>query len=100
MENADMLLVRDHTDTSVFNLAVGEPFFLHEHLRGFTEAAAVCGPYLYPQSRGEPELLKELERRYQGMHVVVCNGAKQAISAAMAAYSEVYGRSCATHPVP
>jgi aspartate/methionine/tyrosine aminotransferase len=99
MENADMLLVRDHSSPHAFNLAIGEPFFLHEHLH-FLEATATGGPYLYPQSRGEPELLKELERRHHGMHVVVTVGAKQGISAALAAYAEVYGTEAAIHTAP
>ena len=94
-----MLLVRSHDERGTFNLAIGEPFFLHEHL-SFLEACATGGPYLYPQSRGEPELLKELERRHQGMHVVVTTGAKQGISAALAAYAEVYGKTEALHPAP
>jgi aspartate/methionine/tyrosine aminotransferase len=99
MDNADMLMVRTHDDPSVFNLAVGEPFFLHEHL-SFLEATATGGPYLYPQSRGEPELLKELERRHHGMHCVVTTGAKQGISAALAAYAEVYGKLSVKHEPP
>ncbi len=96
--DADMQLVRTHDDGSV-NLAVGEPFILHEHLP-FAQASAPGGPYLYPQSRGEPELIHELERRHHGMHVVVGNGAKQMLSAAFAAYRDVYGRSYVWTPAP
>lgn len=96
--DADMQLVRSH-DPGAFNLAVGEPFFLQEHLP-FAQAIAPCGPFLYPNSRGEPELLYELERRHHGMHCVVTNGAKQAISACLAAYKEVYGRCWAKHAAP
>lgn len=96
--NADMQLVRSH-DPGSFNLAVGEPFFLQEHLP-FAQAIAPCGPFLYPQSRGEPELLFELERRHHGMHCVVTNGAKQAISACLSAYKVVYGKTYAHHSPP
>jgi aspartate/methionine/tyrosine aminotransferase len=98
MSAGDMQLVRSH-DPGSFNLAVGEPFFLQEQL-SFAQAIAPEGPFLYPHTRGEPELLKELERRHHGMHVVVTNGAKQAISAALAAYAEVYGRTWAHHATP
>jgi aspartate/methionine/tyrosine aminotransferase len=99
-EDADMQLVRNHEDPKAFNLAVGEPFFLHEHLHVLTSASPTGGPYLYPQTRGEPELLKELDRRHHGMHVVVTNGAKQALCAALWAYANVYGRDYATHAAP
>lgn len=96
--NEDMQLVRTHEEGG-FNLAVGEPFFLEDHL-AFAQAVCPEPPFYYPQSRGEPELLRELERRHQGLHVVVANGGKQAISAALAAYAEVYGATSATHSVP
>lgn len=81
------------------DLALGESLFLEEHLM-FVQAAAIGGPYHHPVPGGEPELLFELQRRHHGMHVVVFNGAKQAISAALTAYAEVYNRTFATHLPP
>jgi aspartate/methionine/tyrosine aminotransferase len=95
---SDMQLIRSH-EPGTHNLAIGEPFFLQPHLWWAT-AIAPEGPFCYPHSRGEPELLQELQRAYQGMHVVVTNGAKQAISAVAQAYASVYYSDHATHETP
>jgi aspartate/methionine/tyrosine aminotransferase len=97
--SGDMQLVRTSEGPGVANLSVGEPHFLAKHL-GFAQAVAPEGPFCYPQTRGEPELLRELERRHSGMHVVVACGGKQALSAAFAAYAEVYGKNYVSHAVP
>lgn len=81
MSAADMQLVRDHVPGG-HNLAVGEPFFLQEVYKPlypmWTESRIQ-----YPLLGGETELVQRLEARYSGQKVVVTNGAKQAILAAM-----------------
>jgi aspartate/methionine/tyrosine aminotransferase len=91
-------MVRSQVE-GTYNLAIGEPIFLQDTLPW---AQAVCpeGPFQYPHVGGEPELLKELQRAHKGMHVVVTVGAKQAISAVLYAYRELYGAMSAVHGAP
>ncbi len=79
VNDPDKQMVRTQGGDS-FNLAVGEPFFIHS---GRTRPE----PWLrYPQYQGQPELLEELKKKHPGLHVVVANGAKQAILATLYAY--------------
>jgi aspartate/methionine/tyrosine aminotransferase len=81
MSAADMQLVRDHVPGG-HNLAVGEPFFLQE-VYGSQYPLWAQPRIQYPLLGGETELVQRLETRYSGQKVVVTNGAKQAILAAM-----------------
>lgn len=82
----DKALVRTVDDGRV-NLAVGEPYFLHRHLKGLIiEPRRARSMALYPPYCGVQELLEVLQTIYVptfGQHVVVTNGAKQAILAAL-----------------
>lgn len=80
MSQADMQLVRE-TVPGGFNLAVGEPFFL-QAVYEFLYPRYFEGRLTYPPLTGDPELVKMLRRRTSGHHVVVTNGAKQALFAA------------------
>ena len=80
MSQADMQLVRDSVPGG-FNLAVGEPYFLQAVYSGFYPRY-FDGKLTYPLLRGDPELLEMLSRRTSGHHVVITNGAKQALLAA------------------
>lgn len=79
MSAADMQLVRD-TVPGGYNLAVGEPFFLQQ-VYGHVYPKEFWGHVRYPPMNGEAELLAILKLRMNGQHVVVTNGAKQAIQA-------------------
>lgn len=83
----DLQLAR--SDTGARNLAIGEPWFLHDELI-WAQGQSTDGDYSYPRTTGQPELLRELQLLYAGTpfggpdkHVVVANGAKQALSAAI-----------------
>lgn len=106
MSAADMQLVRGAVPGG-YNLAVGEPFFLqtvygHLYPRFFT------GNTEYPPLTGDQELVTRLRQRYGGQHVVVTNGAKQALLAACHAFqvsrskdtSERYDFQRLYHPAP
>lgn len=80
MSQADMQLVRDSVPGG-FNLAVGEPFFLQAVYSGFY-SRYFEGKLTYPLLTGDPELVEMLKARTAGQHVVVTNGAKQALLAA------------------
>lgn len=80
MSQADMALVRDSVPGG-FNLAVGEPFFLQTVYSGFYPRYFE-GKLTYPLLNGDPELVELLRQRTAGHHVVVTNGAKQALLAA------------------
>jgi aspartate/methionine/tyrosine aminotransferase len=75
-----------------FNLAIGEPELLQEHLP--FPAPVLPGPYVYPRLRGEEALLERLGKLYPGLHVVVANGAKHAL---LAAFHALRGYSVAHH---
>lgn len=97
----DKQIVRGHGDGRI-NLAVGEPFFLHPHMRALVQEYDEDLDYLptYPQYIGQPELLEVLRRRHPGYEVVVCTGAKQAILAGLYALRRRYGFSELAHRVP
>ena len=81
-----------------FNLAVGEPVVLQKHLS--LPRVALRGPYEYPTMEGAPALVKELKVLYPDHHVVVTNGAKQALAAAFYAYGQRADRSRVFHKAP
>jgi aspartate/methionine/tyrosine aminotransferase len=93
-----MQLIRDHVPGG-FNLAVGEPFFLQQ-VYGKLYPRAVYGKMTYPVLNGEPDLLNLLKARFSGQHVVVTNGAKQAILACAYALRVKYNKTFMTHEAP
>ncbi len=97
----DKQLVRTQEDGQT-NLAIGEPYFLHKHLHQFMEGGDK-GPFkfpTYPNYKGDPVLLHELEYRHPGLHVVVTNGAKQALLAAFYALKEACIDRTVCHRTP
>lgn len=72
-----------------FNLAIGEPVLLQNHLFGMRD---VLTPHLigedfqYPTLGGHPELVRELQLMNPHKRVVITNGAKQALDAAISFY--------------
>ncbi len=73
-----------------FNLAIGEPYCLQSILAARLEIPRLAAreeDLQYPELGGHPELLEQLRARYPGMHVVVANGAKQALEAALHYYA-------------
>lgn len=93
----DLQMVRSQ-DGAGWNLAIGEPVFLQDEF-WFARAAVAIDSCLYPCVRGESELLYELEHHSPGTYAVVCNGAKQALSAAIYACLTQKGFTPGKHPV-
>lgn len=80
--NFDAMMVRTHDDDSV-NMAIGEPFIVRKALEDALGGVDMQMPVLnYPTLGGQADLLKELQKLYPGKHIVVTNGAKQALQAA------------------
>ena len=88
MTDPDSYLVRGAVPDDTYNLALGEPRFLHKHLL-FPVEPEVLVQSDYPPHKGSGRLLEELGWLYPGKHVVVANGAKQALLAAFYAYKEM-----------
>lgn len=86
MSDGDMQMVTRVTDSDSTNLAIGEPVILQmamADLFGRTPIAALSVEY--PAFGGEEELLEQLRKIHPDSHIVVTNGAKQALVAAMRA---------------
>lgn len=81
-----------------YNLAIGEPVVLQEHLR--FPIFETQGPFTYPTLEGYPPLVEELQRLYPDQHVVVANGGKQALLAAFYALNRLEGRQIVHHAQP
>lgn len=95
----DLQMARTH-DEHGFNLAIGEPKLLQDEIRNIGLISRISeDDFRYPASAGEEELLKVLRPMYPGRYVVVTNGAKQAISAALYAL-KVQGGKRVVHPSP
>lgn len=92
-------MMRGHEDGG-YNLAVGEAFFLSDSLFWSSTRQVGFGPFLYPTANGEKELIEELQLLHPGKHIVVTNGGKQAIAAALYALRNVYSYSSAYHSAP
>lgn len=98
MSDPNMQMVRGEVDG--YNLAVGEPVVLQERVLGLVGRLSLPqGPLYYPALGGEKELLSLL-RVYPESHVVVTNGAKQAIEAAFYAFQTVEGKTGVFHKAP
>lgn len=77
---ADSQLLRD--DMSGFNLSLGEPHFLHQTMvENNIFPKEITGEFPYPKTTAEPELERELRKYFPDGHIVVANGAKQALAA-------------------
>lgn len=95
----DKYLVRGPTPEGVYNLAVGEPFFLRKHLQ-FPVSFRPETQTSYPPYKGIKPLLDELGWMYPGKHVVVANGAKQALLATIYAFRHLAGKCAVYHEAP
>lgn len=85
----DLLMLRGEKD-GTYNLAVGEPVFLQEAFWCKPGMVRVdVGDVRYPPYGGQPELINAIRRnlKYARKHIVIANGAKQALLAALYAYS-------------
>lgn len=102
MMDPDKQIVRTHDDFST-NLAVGEPFFLRGALENLVKPSAFNESAVfesYPPYMGDQRLLGQLKRRFSG-HVVVTNGAKQALLASLYALKQKYPQMCeVAHRLP
>lgn len=90
----DHLLIREH-DAKGFDLSVGEPVIVRDRLwRGFgipgTKRIWEPGDHAYPRHGGEAETLRLLRQRHPLSLIVVTNGAKQAIAAALYAFKQMF----------
>lgn len=93
----DMQMARGEVEGG-FNLAVGEPVLLQEHLK-FPDFVH-SGPVQYPPIVGHKKLIAELRLRYNHKHIVVANGAKQALLAAFYAFKNVHDATNVLHASP
>lgn len=95
----DHQMMRGHDDGG-YNLAVGEAFFLADNLYWANSRPPTYGPFYYPVASGEKELIEEIQFLHPGKHIVITNGAKQAIAAALYAFRSVYNHFSAGHSAP
>lgn len=99
--SSDHQMMRGHNDDS-YNLAVGEAFFLADTLYWAHDInPGQMGPFYYPLATGNKEILEELQLLFPGKHIVITNGGKQAIAAALYALRKAYKHySTAYHVAP
>lgn len=95
--SADMQMARGEIEGG-YNLAVGEPVLIQQHVR--FPPFVVKPPFPYPTLDGHPALITELRKRHNERYIVVTNGAKQALAAAFYAYKKNADRSAVAHPAP
>ncbi len=94
----DMQMARGAVEGG-YNLAVGEPVLLQKHLQ-FPDFRSY-GPYEYPTMDGHPELIAELRTLFpESKHIVITNGAKQALAAAFYAFRETKRKDAVIHKAP
>lgn len=100
--SADLALVRSN-DPNTIDLGVGEPYFLQK-VYGHLYPRMFDGKVTYPPFAGDADLLRALKpyTRDFGEHVVIANGAKQALLAGIYALQKKYpGRyDTLTHQAP
>jgi aspartate/methionine/tyrosine aminotransferase len=82
-----------------YNLAVGEPEFLQKRL-WFGPLLDFSTSFPYPTIEGHKLLLSELKLKYPKKHIVITNGAKQALSAAFYAYQQIDQIKGIVHDAP
>lgn len=90
----DLLLVRE-TEPGWYNLSVGEPFFLQQKSCFIAKPLISTASMEYPPLGGSHQLIDLIKRTntLAREYVVITNGAKQALLAALYAYKVVYGKS-------
>ena len=96
---SDHQMMRGHDDGG-YNFAVGEAFFLADNLYWTNTIQLGSGPYYYPLAAGDKMLIEEIQLLHPGKHIVITNGCKQALSAAMYAFKDVYDYFTAHHDAP
>lgn len=97
---SDHQMMRGHDDAAGYNFAVGEAFFLADNLYWANSRNAGFGPFYYPLAMGEKELIEEIQFLHPSKYIVITNGCKQALSAAMYALRGCYAYSSACHSAP
>ncbi len=103
----DKQMVRWPMEEGWVNLSIGEPIFLQKHLseeKRFPKPGVSYGSHFggecYPPYMGQPDLLKTLHLKHPGKHVVVTNGAKQALLAAIYATTYIKRVGGISHSAP
>lgn len=103
MSNPDMSMVARRVEPGWVNLAIGEPVFLQAIFRHLYPQELNIYDVEYPPCDGLPELKEILVRLGHVKpehHIVITNGAKQALIAAMWAAWKVKHACIASSPVP
>lgn len=95
---ADLQMARGNIEGG-FNMAVGEPEFLQKHM-WFGPLMDFSSSWPYPSIDGHEMLLEELRLMYPRQHVVITNGAKQALLAAFYAYKQFDESVSVLHKAP
>lgn len=101
--SADSQMIVKGEEAGVFNLSVGEPYFLQDAFTEFFSEYLHYYPHnklCYPSYGGNKELLDELKIIHSEKHIVVTNGGKQALLAAMYAYQTVRNFKSVYHKPP
>jgi aspartate/methionine/tyrosine aminotransferase len=107
MENHDLQMAKN-SDPGTINLAVGEPYFLQYHLYNrsiFTEelgAGLRLAETAYPPFGGNPKLIDLIKTHLAPgyKHIIITNGARQGILAALYAAREVLEFKAVYHEAP
>ncbi len=96
-----MLMLRGETPGS-FNLGIGEPVFLQIAYNVTAPVPLSHSALSYPPFAGNSKLIKAIKRYHGGKysHIVVTNGAKQALLAGLYAYKKTIGATRITHRAP
>lgn len=97
MSDYDMMLARGVSD-GFLNIAIGENHILQKNLV-LPSRKTSRGEQQYPAPQGDPILIKQLQEMNPGMCIVVANGAKQALSAALYALHDST-KHIVYHPAP
>lgn len=107
MKNHDWQMAKNN-EPGWTNLAVGEPYFLQHYLYNRSVLTYALGTDVlptqtaYPPFSGNADTIAEIKRYYgkDYKHIIITNGAKQAISAAFYAAREIRKARGVDHPIP
>ncbi len=88
--SVDSQMIVRNSEDGVYNFSLGEPYFLQQ---AFAEtfnfsSASSNKDFPYPSYGGQSSLIEELKHLHPGKHIVVANGGKQSLLAAMYAFKQ------------